>query len=69
MIKRKRRSGPSGAHVSGVQIGLRAESQEQKSRWQAAAERDRRTLSDWIRCALDDAAAKRKQPAGTEPTG
>lgn len=36
-------------------MGLRC-TPSQRERWQAAADADRRTLADWIRIALDDAA-------------
>jgi len=38
-------------------IGLRATT-EQRTFWEAAAAKDRRTLTDWIRIQLDDAATK-----------
>ncbi len=53
--KSKRPSGPSGKHL-GVPILLRASSNEQKERWERAAEKARRNLSDWIRVTLDDAS-------------
>ena len=34
---------------------------EQWERWQKAADRDLRTLTDWIRVTLDDAALGRKR--------
>lgn len=39
-------------------IALRV-SADQRTRWEKAAAKDRRTLSDWIRLALDDASAKK----------
>ena len=41
----------------GVPVLIRARDEDQKNRWRAAAERARRNLTDWIRCALDDASA------------
>lgn len=52
---KRRPSGPSGAHL-GVPLSLRAESREQIARWKAAAEREKRNLSDWIRVTCDAAA-------------
>lgn len=40
------------------QVNLRV-TEEQVSRWRQAAESDRRSLSDWMRLALDDAAINR----------
>lgn len=42
----------------GISVLVRAETEAQVNRWHAAAARDRRPLSQWIRNALDDAAAK-----------
>ncbi|MBR9802803.1 DUF1778 domain-containing protein [bacterium] len=44
------------------QIGVRCSS-EQRERWERAAELDRRTLTDWVRIQLDDAADKAIQAA------
>ena len=41
---------------SGTQFNIRADSKAQIERWRAAAKRDRRTLSDWVRLTLDAAA-------------
>jgi uncharacterized protein (DUF1778 family) len=38
------------------QIQIRC-TEAQREQWEAAAEQDRRTLTDWIRIKLDDAAA------------
>ena len=54
MMPRKKR--PADQHL-GIQVLIRARDAAQRARWQKAADRDRRTLSDWIRCTLDDAAA------------
>ena len=43
-------------------IGIRATG-TQRERWEQAAELDRRTLTDWIRLQLDDAADKAIQAA------
>lgn len=43
-------------------IGIRATS-TQRDRWEQAAELDRRTLTDWIRLQLDDAADRAIQAA------
>ena len=40
----------------GPVVMIRTESQAQVDRWKAAAKRDKRSLSDWIRLALDAAA-------------
>lgn len=53
----KRVSGPSGAHKQPRKI-LSA-SEEQWGKWQQAADRARRNLSDWMRISLDDAAARK----------
>jgi|GEM_PF-4062630 len=39
---------------------------EQRKRWQAAACADRRTLTDWIRIQLDDAADRQLQASEAE---
>jgi uncharacterized protein (DUF1778 family) len=41
-------------------IAFRA-TEDQRARWEKAAALDRRTLSDWIRLALDDAATAKKR--------
>lgn len=41
----------------GPPIQIRSESQAQVERWRRAARLEGRSLSDWIRRALDDAAA------------
>lgn len=46
----------------GPPIQIRSESAAQVERWKRAAKRDGRSLSDWIRRALDAAAAE-SQPA------
>ncbi len=38
-----------------IQVNIRCED-SQKTRWERAAAADRRTLTDWIRIQLDDAA-------------
>ena len=41
----------------------------QRRAWQWAARKERRTLADWIRLALDDAAArsaKKQEPTNTK---
>jgi len=35
---------------------------EQRKRWEQAAKADRRTLTDWIRIQLDDAADRAMNP-------
>lgn len=57
MSPKKRPSGPSGKNL-GVPVMIRASDARQKERWKRAAVRARRTLSDWVRITLDDAAAK-----------
>ncbi len=48
------------------QVNIRA-SDEQKQRWEDAAAADRRTLTDWIRIQLDDAADRQlKKPAKSQ---
>jgi hypothetical protein len=47
------------------QFNIRADSRAQIERWRAAAKRDRRTLSDWVRLTLDAAAAL--QPEKDKP--
>lgn len=54
----KRSRGRVSGKNLGVPLMIRAETQQQKARWQAAAERDRRNLSSWIRVTLDDAAGR-----------
>ena len=44
-----------------VQVNLRADSKAQVERWRAAARRDKRTLSDWIRLTLDAAVDDTEQ--------
>lgn len=39
----------------------------QREQWEAAAEQDRRTLTDWIRIKLDDAAAAELKAAEKKP--
>lgn len=39
------------------QVGIRC-TEEQRQLWEQAAAADRRTLTDWIRIQLDDAAEK-----------
>ncbi len=39
------------------QVNIRCSS-EQRERWEEAAKVDRRTLTDWVRIQLDDAADK-----------
>ncbi len=41
--------------TKGEYIGIRATA-EQRERWERAAAADRRSLTDWIRLRLDDAA-------------
>jgi len=41
----------------GEQVNIRC-SDSQRQWWEAAAAKDRRTLTDWIRIQLDDAATK-----------
>ena len=41
--------------TKGERINLRV-TDSQRSRWEAAAKKDRRPLADWIRIQLDDAA-------------
>lgn len=44
-------------------IELRVTEQE-RERWQAAAEREAWSLSEWIRCTLDDAAREQTKRKG-----
>jgi hypothetical protein len=53
--KRRKRGVPVGGNL-GIPVALRAQSEDQKAAWQAAAARARRNLTDWIRVTLDDAA-------------
>lgn len=45
---------------------IRTESAAQVERWKAAARRDKRTLSDWIRLTLDEAAQPKPPARGEE---
>ncbi len=47
---------------NGPTVMVRTESVAQVDRWKAAARRDKRTLSDWIRLTLDAAAQQAKDP-------
>ncbi|WP_437188288.1 hypothetical protein SH668x_001726 [Planctomicrobium sp. SH668] len=52
--------------TKGEYIGIRA-TEEQRRRWEQAAAADRRTLTDWIRIQLDDAADKHPQGKTERP--
>jgi len=59
-VSARKKKRTSGAHVA-PRFLLSLENAAQKDRWQAAADRARRNLSDWIRCALDDAVVQQKR--------
>lgn len=51
------RSGPSGDHKMPRYL-LSFENDEQRERWERAAEKDGRTLASWLRHVADRAARK-----------
>ncbi|WP_437224663.1 DUF1778 domain-containing protein [Planctomicrobium sp. SH661] len=49
-----------------IQVNIRCED-SQKTVWERAAAADRRTLTDWIRIQLDDAAARQLEEQADKP--
>lgn len=59
-MTRRQQPGDHPRTQTGAAILLRPETAAQRSRWEAAAKRDGRPLTQWIRRALDDAAKKKE---------
>ena len=43
-------------------VSLRCETEKQKSTWQQAADKEKRSLSQWIKLACDEAAERQLKP-------